>query len=408
MPKLGLPAFVVAAALVCGGAMLASANNYQVALVMPNANNLFNGSSVMRDGFQAGTVKKVEVVDGKAKVTLDLDDSFGHLHDGVQAQVLWKGVLGERVVALHDGPKKNTEIPSGALLTDVTAEPVELSEVLSALDAPTRTRLNTLIKNINATTSGHEGDMREALITAGPAVKELGGLLADLGADGEATKQILTQSNNTMEILSARQRTLAQVVGDLSGMSASVVKEHAELGQTLNELPGVLDEGEKTFKVVPDAVDETIPLLKDLEPATDKLASTSKHLKPVLQDLRPAVHDLAPSLASLAELLNRTPAMMNAGVQTFPDLNKALEGTQPAVKFLRPYTPEFMGWLSNWGSAGANYDVNGHYARFHILSGTESVVPSSSPGLGVTQNLTPKPGDPVGQPWQDAYGDGLR
>jgi phospholipid/cholesterol/gamma-HCH transport system substrate-binding protein len=408
VPKLSTPALVIAAVLVSGGAMLASANDYQVAVVMPNANNLFNGSSVMRDGFQAGSVKKVEVVDGKAKVTLDLDDSFGPLHDGVRAQVLWKGALGERVVTLQDGPSKNAEIPSGALLTDVAAEPVELSEVLSALDAPTRTKVNTLIKRINATTSGHEDDMREALITAGPAVKQLGALLGDLGADGEAIRQILTQSNRTMEILAARQRTLGQVVGNLSDMSSSVVDERKELGQTLDRLPDVLDEGEKTFKVVPGAVDETIPLLEDLEPATDNLATTSKHLKPVLQDLRPAVHDLRPALGSLAELLTRTPAMMDAGVATFPALNKTVKGSQPAVKFLRPYTPELMGWLSNWGSAGANYDSNGHYARFHILSGAESLVPSSSAGPGVTQNLTPKPGDPVGQPWEDAYGDGLR
>jgi phospholipid/cholesterol/gamma-HCH transport system substrate-binding protein len=408
VPKLFVPALVIAAALVCGGAVLASANNYQVAVVMPNANNLFNGSSVMRDGFKAGSVKRVQVVDGKAKVTLDLDDSLGHLHDGARIQVMWKGVIGERIVTIHDGPSKNAEIPSGALLTDVAAEPVELSEVLSALDPATRGKVNTLIKRINATTSGHEDDMREALITSGPAVKQLGALLGDLGADGEAIKQILTQSNRTMEILSARQRTLGQVVGNLSDMSSSVVQERSELGQTLDKLPGVLDEGEKTFKVVPDAVDETVPLLEDLEPATDQLASTSKHLKPVLQDLRPAVHDLRPALGSLAVLLNRTPAMMDSGVATFPDLNKTIKGSQPAVKFLRPYTPELMGWLSNWGSAGANYDSNGHYARFHILSGAESVVPSVSAGLGVTQNLTPKPGDPVGQPWEDAYGDGLR
>lgn len=409
MPKLGLPALFVAAALVCGGAVMASATNYKVSMVMPNANNLFQGSSVLRNGFKAGKVTDIKVVDGKARVTLDLDDSFGKLHDGAVATVVWKGVIGERNIEIQDGPASNPEIPSGALLTNVVPEPVELSEVLSALDVPTRKKLNTLIRNLNATTDGHEDDMREALTTAGPAVKELGAMLADLGADGEAIKQILIQSNRTMEILSNRQATLAQVVNDLSSMSSSVVTERKNLGETLHRLPGVLQEGEKTFKVVPGAVDETVPLLEDLDPATENLAKTSKHLKPVLQDLRPAVHDLRPTLRSLAQLLNQTPAMMDTGTATFPDLNKALTDTQPAVKFLRPYTPEFMGWLSNWGSAGANYDSNGHYARFHVLNGAESVIgPGASMSPGVSQNLTPKPGAPVGQPWEDAYGDGLR
>ncbi len=408
MPKLSLPALAVAAALASGGAMLVSADDYEVSVVLPNANNIITGGSVMREGYRAGSVKSIEVVDGKAKLVLELDDSFGKLHEGVRADIAWKGTIGERLVTLTDGPKKNAEIPSGALLTDVASEPVEISEVLSALDAPTRANLNTLIKNINATTTGHEEDMQAALTTSGPAVKQLGAMLGDLGTDGEAIRQILTQSNRTMGILANRQRTLSQVVSDLSGMSENVVTRRKELGKTLETLPDVLEEGEKTFEVVPDAVDETIPLLEDLEPASEQLAETSKHLEPVLHDLRPAVQDLRPALGSLAELLNETPAMMDAGAATFPDINRALKGSQPAVNFLRPYTPEIVGWLSNWASQAGNYDSNGHYARFGILHGAESVVPGLTKGLGVRQNLEPKPGDPVEQPWEDAYGDGVR
>ena len=85
------------------------------------------------------------------------------------------------------------------------------------------------------------------------------------------------------------------------------------------------------------AVDETVPLLEDLEPASEQLADTSKHLKPVLQDLRPAVKDLRPALTSLAQLLNETPAMMDAGTATSPDITKAVTTTQPMAEFLRPY-----------------------------------------------------------------------
>lgn len=388
--------------------MLANATNYEVAVVMPNANNVIKGGSVIRDGYRAGSVKSIEVLDGKAKLVLDLDDEFGKLHDGVRVDVAWKGTIGERLVTLTDGPRKNTEIPSGALLTNVASEPVEMADVLSALDPPTRKNLNTLIKQVNATTTDHETDMKAALTTAGPAVEQLGGMLADLGTDGEAIKQILTQSNRTMTILANRQRTLSQVIGNLSDMSDSVVTRRKELGKTLETLPDVIKEGDKTFKRVPDAVDEAVPLLEDLEPASDKLATTSKHLRPVLEDLRPAVQDLRPALASLAQLLNETPAMMDAGTATFPDINQAITTTQPMVEFLRPYTPEVVGWLSNWASLAGNYDSNGHYARFHIVNGAESVIPSIAKTPGVTQNLRPKPGEPVGQAWEDAYGDGLR
>lgn len=411
-----IPVVVVALVLIVGAAVLsAKSNNYKVALVLPNANNVFSGATVQRDGFKAGTVKNVEVVDGKAKATIQLDDAFAPLHDGVRAEVVWKGVLGERIVQLSDGPSKNAVVPSGALLTNVASEPVELSDVMSSLNAPTRKKLNTLIANINATTSGHETDIKNSLATSGPAVEALGAVLSDLGTDGEAIRQILTQSNRTMGILAARQQTLAKIVTDLSEMSSEVVDRRQELGETLDRLPDVIDEANTTLEQVPDAVDETVPLLKDLDPATKKLAKTSKHLKPVMQDLRPAVADLKPTLASLAELLQHTPAFMQSGQRTFPDINKALKNSQDAVQFVRPYTPELVGWMSNWGSAGGNYDYNGHYARFHILAGVEAINPlpgglakTLSKAAGVTQNRTPKPGNPIGQPWEDAYGDDIR
>ena len=76
------------------------------------------------------------------------------------------------------------------------------------------------------------------------------------------------------------------------------------------------------------------------------------------------------------------------------------------ASFLRPYTPEVVGWLSNWAPS-RQLRPNGQYARFHILA-ESSRSSGRREGPRVTQNLRPKPGEPVGQPWEDAYGDGLR
>ncbi|HWU33176.1 MAG TPA: MlaD family protein, partial [Marmoricola sp.] len=98
MRKLPLPVLAVALVLLIGGAVLATkSNNYKVTMMLPNANNLFPGATVMRDGFKAGSVKDLDVVDGKARATLQLNDEFVPLHDGVKAEVIWKGVLGERI-----------------------------------------------------------------------------------------------------------------------------------------------------------------------------------------------------------------------------------------------------------------------------------------------------------------------
>ena len=39
----------------------------------------------------------------------------------------------------------------------------------------------------------------------------------------------------------------------------------------------------------------------------------------------------------------------------------------PVLKFIRPYTPDFVGWLRDFGQGAANYDANGHFARIQPI-----------------------------------------
>jgi len=43
-------------------------------------------------------------------------------------------------------------------------------------------------------------------------------------------------------------------------------------------------------------------------------------------------------------------------------LDRRLRKSQPVVQFIRPYTPDFVGWLRDFGQGASNYDANGHYA----------------------------------------------
>lgn len=389
-------------------ALLTRGGTYTVTAVLPNAGNLFVGSSVMYDGYEAGTVTAIDTEDGKAVVELSIDEEFVPLHDGATAEVVWKAALGERLVRVVDGPEKNTELPEGAMLRGIQREPVELDAVLSALDAPTRERLSSLVTRLRGTLSGREADANASLRSAGPALRELGAVLREIGADGEAIKQIATQFGETMEILAARDQSLEQVVTALASTTQTVAAQERGLGQTLEKLPPVLARATNTLDRVPDTVDATLPMLEDLAPATGNLRSVSRNLRPLLRDLRPTVAQLQPTLDSLARLLGITPGLLDAGSAVVPHVDDAMVGLTPALDFLRPYTPEIVGWASNWGSAGGNRDANGHYVRFQIQTGPEAVIPSGTAGPGVTQNLTPEPGAPVGQPWTDAYGSEMR
>lgn len=405
---LALTAAVLVLSTTAAGVM-AFNGPYRVSVVLDNATNVIVGSLVKVDGFDAGTVDALDVVDGKARLTLLLNGDFAPLHDGAKVDIVWKALLGERLVNLTDGPKQNAEIPAGGMLTGKQQSPVELDTVLAALDAPTREKINSLTRNLDMTLKGSEPDLNATLKTAGPAVAALGDVLRGIGTDGEAVKQLVTQLNATMTILANRDGDVAKVVDQLGGAVDQVVGQRQALGDTLHQLPATLDQANTTLGNVPGTVDKAVPLLDALRPATEKLPSVASNLRPLLSDLRPAIGDLRPTLESASRLLQNTPGLLDIGATTVPELNTTFTGLTPALDYLRPYSPEIAGFLSNWNSANANYDRNGHYARIYVTAGTENA--NVNPGVlapGTTKDLAPLPGSLVGQPWTDAFGEGMR
>jgi phospholipid/cholesterol/gamma-HCH transport system substrate-binding protein len=74
---------------------------------------------------------------------------------------------------------------------------------------------------------------------------------------------------------------------------------------------------------------------------------------------------------------------------------------QPVLDFLRPYTPELVGWIQSTGQASANYDGNGHYVRATPIYGAFRYVLGGD-GSQTLQPLSPN------QRFEGQRGDALR
>lgn len=405
-----ITALVGATVLTVGGWALAEASDdYELTVVLPNATNLIEGGSVMREGFEAGSIEDISVSGSRAKIRMSLDDEFGPVHEGATVTVDWKASLGERLLSIKDGAERNAEIPAGGMITGKQAAPVEFDQVLSALDPPTRARMNAMIRKLKATLGGSESDINATVREAGPALRAIGEVLRGVGSDSEAIRQLAVQLNATMGIIAERDGDVEAIVNALADSTSATVGQRRELGEILRKLPRTLDRADTTLREVPGAVDKAAPLLDDLASATKRLPSMARNLRPVLADLRPTIRDLRPTLDSLSGLLRHTPGLLDSGRSAAPGVSAAFEGIAPALDFLRPYTPEAAGWLSNWASATANYDANGNLGRIFIQTGLEAT--NVNPGItspGVEQRPDPMPGELSGQPWTDAFGGGMR
>ncbi|MBK0870864.1 MCE family protein [Saccharopolyspora sp. HNM0986] len=402
-------AAVVLVAAVGGVALLTAGRDHHVSVVLGSASKVVPGGTVMVGGFEGGKVADIQVREGKAVLDLALDDDHAPLHSGAQVLVEWKATLGERRVEIQDGPETNPEIPEGGMIPGKQAKPVELDEVLNALDAPTREHLASLVGQLDKTVSGNEADANATLRTAGPALESLGQVMQGLGSDGESIKGLVTQLNGMVGTLSERDADVRQIVDKLNRTTNAVAGQREHLGEAVRALPHTLDTAKGTLDDVPEVADKTIPLLHDLRPATQQLPAVADHLNPVLRDLRPTVDRLGPTLTAADSLLDRTPGLLDTAHATVPALTGTADYLTPALNHLRPYTPELAGWLSSWTSNSANYDSNGHFVRFLLQEGATTL--GDSPGIvppGVQDNRYPLPGENGGQPWKDAWGGGLR
>lgn len=408
MRRVLIIALAAVTALTAGAWSLAS-GGYRVSVLLPSATNIIEGSSVLVNGVRAGEVGEVSVRDGEAFIALDLDSEYSPLHDGAKVDVGWKALLGERQLNVTDGPGHNAEIPDNGLLRGRMRQPMEVDQILNALDDKTRARLSSLMRRLNGTVGGNERDLQATLRTSGPALSALGDVLRGIGSDGPAIKAMVSRLNGMVGTLAARDGQLRKVVDGLSRVSQETAGQREKLSQSLRRMPGTLDTATRTLGNVPGTVDKAAPLLDELRPATDRLPGVTRNLAPVLRDLRPMTHQLRPTLAAADTVLDHTPGLLDSARPTLTGTRSAIGSMLPAMRFLRPYTPELASFFTTWASAFSNYDDDGHYTRLSIQASALS--PNVNPGMvppGAQHRPYQFPGEAGKQPWTDAFGSGMK
>ncbi|WP_435769040.1 MlaD family protein [Nocardioides sp. SYSU DS0651] len=402
-----LAALAAVLALVVVALKLAGSDPYRLQVVTPAADQTFVGARVLLSGERVGEISEVGVRDGKAVLTVEVDDDHAPLPAGTTARIKWESVLGARVVELTAGRDGNEDLPSGHLLA--VSENVEVDDLLAMLDAPTRRKIKALLGQLRATLEGNEGDLNKTLQEAGPTIQALGEVLRAVGRDGAAIKKIVTQLSQVADTVASRDDRLSSSVRDLNAMLVAVAQKQGDLSRTLKRLPQTIDTATQTLGNVAGPVDSARALLRGLKPSTSQLPGITKDLGPVLASARPALAEVPPTLEYADQLLARTPALASSLRELLPDLDSALEQANPMVAFLRPYTPELAGWLSNWVGIFGSQNAKGNYARALITASASSlddVLPGVPPGQ--QQDARPAPGSIAKQPWTDANGDAIQ
>jgi phospholipid/cholesterol/gamma-HCH transport system substrate-binding protein len=362
-----------------------------------DAGQLVKDDDVQVGGRRVGSVRDIALTDdNQAEVKIAVDRDFAPLHEGTTATIRATSLSGiaNRYVALTPGANSRPTLPGGTLLrTDSTTSIVDLDELFDTLDPSTRKALQQFIAGSARWYAGRGAQANEAARYLDPALSSTRRLVDEVVSDQDTFNAFLQSSSRTVSALAQRRDDLANLVTNANTTAGAIGDENAALARALGLLPDTLRKANTTFVNLRATLDDLDVLVAASKPATKRLAPFLAELRPLVRDARPTIADLRTLIRrpgdgnDLVDLLNRTPRLELTARPALRDSTQALKDSTPVLRFIRPYTADFVGWLRDFGEGASNYDANGHFARIQPIFNAYSF--ADNPAGGTLTPIAP-------------------
>ena len=392
-------------------------HHHTVKAVFRTANGIMPGSPVRIAGVNVGKVTEVDHLGGgheAAVVTMRIDKSGLPLHRDARAAIRPRIFLeGNFFVDLSPGsPSARVLGDGGTIPINQTKGPVQLDQVLTALQADSRRQLQVLLDEYSKGISGAGADgYRKSMRYWKPAYRD-SAIVADAqrGENPHDLSSYLKHAGTVAGALDRVPRRLQDLVTDFDATARAFATNDTQLAAAVQELPRTLSTGSAALTRLNAAFPATRRLVVDLRPAVRSSGPALKAGVPFADqlrglvsppELRGLVADLRPTVPALARLnqgsiglyeqVRAASSCQNEVIlpwshdriedKTFPtDLKVYEEATKP------------LGGLAGESRSG---DANGQWFRvlaggpsFAYPMGTDRLFLTSAPLLGTNP---PKP-----------------
>jgi virulence factor Mce-like protein len=340
---------------------------------------------------------------------LELDESGLPLHKDATLRIRPRIFLeGNFFVDLSPGSPSAPALSDGDTIpVSQTATPVQLDELLTALQGDTREDLQTAIAEYGRALDGPPGEsdagqdrsvrgetaaesLNDTYADAGPALR--GAAIVNDAFRGERDDDLsaaLAGLQRTTAALGRSERTLQGFVTSFNQTMAIFGDRRAEVSATLRELERMLPQADRTFATLNASFPATRAFARELLPGVRESGETIEasfpwiaqtrrlvaedELQGLLRDLRPATNDLA--------------RVTEAGLRFFPEQDLlsrcfdrvllpagdiVVDEPESRAQFetgVENYKELFYGLVGLAGE-GQNFDANGQYVRYQIGGGS--------------------------------------
>jgi phospholipid/cholesterol/gamma-HCH transport system substrate-binding protein len=360
-------------------------------LIFQNAGQLVTDDDVQVGGRRVGSVREIELTeDNQAAIKVVVQEPYAPLREGTRAVIRLTSLSGiaNRYIALTPAPGDAKELTEGATITtESTTDVVDLDQIFNTLDERTRGDLAGVIKGFATQYEGKGEQAGQSAKYFNPLLSSSRRLVQEVTEDEAALTEFLVNSSRAVTTIAERRDELSQLVGNANATASAIGAENAALARALGLLPTTLRRANTTFVNLRATLDDLDVLVAESKPATKDLAPFLRELRPLVAAARPTIRDLRTAVRrpgtdnDLVEATRKLPSLQRAATPSFRNSRQALEKAQPVLEFARPYTPDFIGWVRDFGQGASNYDANGHFARIQPMFNAFSFGDNPAGGL---------------------------
>jgi virulence factor Mce-like protein len=390
-------------------------SSFTARAVVSNSVNVRPGDPVRVDGIDVGQVSDVSPQGDRARITFTLSSQAFPVHRDATIRIRDRLFLeGSYYLELDPGTPGGPALRDGATIPlSRTTSPVQLFQVLSVFDAPTRTDLARVVQVLarglgsvpgHPALSGAAG-LKAAAPHFAPVLSDTAVISRALGgtSPGDLTR-LLSSGASVTRSLAASSAQLSGLVDGLYRTSSALASTDGKLDQTVSGL-------DQTLRAVPPAlgaIDRALPpvrqLAKNLTPSLTAAPPLLGRLTPIVKQLSGilAPGSRGPFLAALTTTFQEFPSVLTQLASAFPVGKQITDCLRTHVLGVltehvpdgglstgRPVLQDFLHFLPNLAGATGSFDGDGPYTRF--LAGAGSNTFSGTP-FGTRLFSTAPPG----------------
>jgi phospholipid/cholesterol/gamma-HCH transport system substrate-binding protein len=387
--------------------------------VFATAVNISPKSPVRVAGVSVGTVSSVKRVGNTGVVTMEISNGGLPIHRDATLKIRARILLeGNWFVDLQPGTPSSPMVSSGYTIPITqTSDPVQLDQILDALNTDTRANLQTLLAEYGAALTAKPTPAQDA--EQNPVVRGLNGAQAIkktyydspqglkggaivsqafAGVEQHDLSKLVAGIEKFTAALNVHEQQLGELVGNFNTFLGSLAAQSTSISNALTLLPSTLQNAGRAFTGFNAASPAIRAFSLDLIPGVEQLPATNAAAFPWIEQVRAALaptevgglakglREAAPTIAGLIvpqpAFYKQTDLFTKCLSKIFyPDGNIKLQdgsGTT-GVQIYR----EFWYTMAGLAGSGQSFDGNGQTTRFMVETGNQTLRSGAATAVGV-------------------------